>query len=181
MNCRELQDYILELTDISELSDEQKSHLSICTRCRELYETMIEIDNNLSGLTVEPMSISETVQFKEKLGSRIDRLINRVFGFYNFSVRYGVAMASLVLILFISVTPQLPNLLQYSDTTFTEYAENGVDSYSDEDIYDETYIDLMIEDFSNERGFDAGEILIGDIDSTEYNYLVNNINAGDIL
>ena len=70
------------------------------------------------------------------------------------------------------------------------YAENAVqyESYylvdngdeEDETMNDE-YIELLLYDYTQNNGFNSGELLLGDLTQDEFDYLENNFDLGDIL
>ena len=67
-----------------------------------------------------------------------------------------------------------------NDVQYESYylADDGDDE--DETMNDE-YIELLLYDYTQNNGFNSGELLLGDLTQDEFDYLENNLDMGDIL
>ncbi|MFH2036234.1 MAG: hypothetical protein ABIJ45_07525 [Candidatus Zixiibacteriota bacterium] len=182
MNCNEFKNSLDERFGDIVLTESENEHLKNCPECREYYNGTMELNNCLSGFTVESASPIEFALMNEKLDRRIDRFVNRAFGFYRFGVRYGVAISAVVLVMFVSMIPNLSQLPQnYDSSLVPQYSYFETQTVDEDATLDDDYIGLVINNYSANNGYNSSNILIGDIEEAEYEYLMENLNVGDIL
>jgi hypothetical protein len=181
MNCSEFKNNISgKLGDLF-LTEVEQRHIQDCHDCAEYYRELQLLNESLSVLKIEPISTTESAKFQYGLDNKIDNYINRAFGFYRFAVRYGVAISAVFLLMFISFIPQFSDT-EYQDNSDQVQYTYMYDEYinTDEEI-DEEYINIVIDDFSDLNGYNAGEMIIGELNDDEFEYLIENIDVGGLL
>ncbi len=183
MNCNELKDSLNERFGDIVFTDSENEHLDICSDCRAYYNSMAKMDINLSQISIEPASPVEFAQMNVKLDRRIDSFVNRAFSFYRFGIRYGVALSAFILILFVSMIPQLNQLPNnYDSSTTTQYSYYDTQTSEENETLDDEYIDLVIDNYSSNNGYNnSSDMIIGDLEEDEFEYLIENLEVGDLL
>lgn len=181
MNCSKFKNNLAEKLGELILTEAEQQHIQDCHDCADYYRELHLLEGGLSALRIEPISTTESAVFQYKLDNKIDNYINRVFGFYRFGVRYGVALSAVILLMFVSIIPQFSNMEYQDDADQAQYTYIYYEYTAGSDQIDEEYIDIVIDDFSDLNGYNAGEMIIGELDDDEFEYLIENINVGDML
>jgi len=186
MNCRELKDSLNERLGALFLEDEEKRHLQECARCREYYESLKAMEATLQDTPAASLDPNEFASMQMKLDERINRYQMRAISFYRLSLRFGTALGAFLLVAVISFWSGLDiGLKSYDETSLsmydTYYLVYDTDIVEDEQDMDDDYIDLLLYEYTNDFGFNAGDILLEDITSDEMEYLEKQLEIGDIL
>ncbi len=181
MNCTEFRNILNEKLGTNELRAIDDRHIKECPDCRQYYRELLLLSDGLSELSIRPMSTLEFAAMQGRLDRRISGYLNRAVGFYRFMVRYGIVFSTFILIFFMSVWQNIP----LKDEQFVDESNQSTSLYFDDYLeaaaIDDDYIDLVIDDFSNKFNSYSGDILIGDLEDDEYQYLLENINAEGLL
>jgi len=182
MNCEQVK-YILKMQFGEPASDDSlKEHIRNCPDCREYFEELQRLEKTMKSASFESLSATEFALVQEKLDNNINQYLNRAVGFYRLMVRYGTSLAAVCLLLFISLVSDF-NPLQETDSqydlTYQQLSYNAQDT--ENDYMDEDYIDDILFDYVQNYGYDASQLLLGELYEEEYEYLDKNLKAGDIL
>ena len=186
MNCRELKDCLNERLGALFFEDEESRHLQECARCRQYYESLKTMEATLQNSTVASLDPNEFASMQLKLDERINRYQMRAISFYRLSLRFGTALGAFLLVAVISFWSGLDIGLQSYDEASvamydTYYLVYDSDIVEEEQDMNEQYIDLLLFEYTNDFGFNAGDMLLEDITSDELEYLEKELDAGDIL
>jgi hypothetical protein len=164
------------------LDSEEKRHLEICPGCREYYDSILFLQKNLQETAFEPLSAREFTSMQDSLNKKINQFQMRTASFYKYSLRLGTALMTAVLLFLVSLWSGFDNGIMYSDQAEQVngyyYTDNG---FIDDETIDDNYLDLILDDYTIEKGFNSGESLLGELTADEFDYLENNFDMGDIL
>lgn len=181
MNCEQFKNIIDEQSGELHLPLDAEEHLKICRDCREYYRDLLAIREVLA-VTEISMTAQEAIRLDEKLENRIAAYTRRAFGFYNWFTRYGVSLAAVILLVAVSLISTIPSSTGV-DTVVTQldfidpYAVYDTESYD----LDEEYLNVMVDEYKSDYRYNSAEELIGEIDTLEFDYLMQTIDVGDIL
>ncbi len=184
MDCGRFKNKITQSVGSLILENDEKIHLEQCDQCRNLYEEYINLEKELSGLTIEPLSAVEFALMQQKIDNNINRYNRRAISFYNLFTRYGAGLVAVGFLFFVSLWSGFEYGVYYSENDgqsetyyLAEYEDEN--SSEDETINDE-YIDLLLYDYTQNNGYNSGDLLLGDLTVDEFDYLENNLDLGDI-
>jgi len=141
-----------------------------------------ELKELLSDLQTPKMTPQESVFLTSKLNNRIELFHRKATGLYNFTIRYGTAIAA-VLLLFVVSLISMPGIvsIDHGKQITENKTDTSMDEYADEMNLDENYFNAIIDSYVYDQGVYSGKQVIGEIDSEEFDYLVENIDLGGIL
>ncbi len=185
MDCGTFKNKISQSVGSLFLDVDEKIHLEQCDQCRNFYEEYVSLEKELNGLTIEPLSAVEFASMQQKLDENINRYNRRAISFYNLFTRYGAGLVAVGFLFFVSLWSGFEYGVYYSEHDIqseTYYLADYGDESSDEDetINDE-YIELLLYDYTQNNGYNSGDLLLGDLTQDEFDFLENNLDLGDIL
>jgi hypothetical protein len=184
MNCGELRKSICLKMGRLFLSQDEKSHLDSCPGCTKYYEHLVSLEKTLTVAPAPSLTKMEFSKLQSKLDSRINKYHDKALNFYRLSFKYGATMAAILLLVFASffgkykfqdIKPADTDSLLATLTIAEDFSASG------DEVIEEPYLDLVIDNYVDNYGFNTSEMLIGDLSDEELEYLKNKINAGDIL
>jgi predicted anti-sigma-YlaC factor YlaD len=201
MNCEQLKKELSHKLGMLSLTPAEKEHLGSCAGCMQFYKEMSSLEEGLK-FEPSPLTREEFAHLQESLDNKISRFQNRAFLFYRVAVRYGASLAAVLLLVFVSMLGHNGQKLRplsegdsvaalISGTSAGIIADSaGVSSLAIEnteatDTNDETlddqYLDVIIGNYVDAYGFNAGEMLLGELNIDELQILKSKMKAKDIL
>jgi len=183
MSCQKLQNKIFESFGFLDLDEEEMAHINKCESCRQVFEEL----NQLESLIDQPapqMTAVEFAQVQEKLDLQISGYRNKAFGLYNWMIRYGVSAAALFIVFAISMISSIEPIVTVDSENYATISDSYyvIDYISSDEIdLDENYYNLVADEYQENYGATSIDQLLGDINNSEYEYLIENINVGDML
>ena len=181
MNCEQFKDIVDKQSGELQLPVAAEEHLKICRDCRDYYRDLLAIREVLAAPEIS-MTAQEAIRLDEKLENRIAGYTRRAFGFYNWFTRYGVSMAAVILLVAVSLISTIPSSTGV-DTVVTQL--NFIDSYAAYDVesydLDEEYLNVLVKEYKSDYRYNSVDELIGEIDTLEFEYLMQTLDVGDIL
>jgi predicted anti-sigma-YlaC factor YlaD len=181
MNCEQFKNIFNEQSGELQLPAVAEEHLKICRDCRDYYRDLLTFREVLAVPEIS-MTAQEAIRLNEKLDYRIAGYTRRAFGFYNWFTRYGVSLAAVILLVAVSLISTIPSSTGV-DTIVTQL--DFIDSYAayDTESYDldEEYLNVLVDEYKSDYRYNSAEDLIGEIDTLEFDYLMQTIDVGDIL
>jgi predicted anti-sigma-YlaC factor YlaD len=182
MDCREIKERLQLMVGDLKPDDSIKNHLDRCPDCRKFFESLQQFEKTMQSVHLEPLSTVEFAKVQEKLDDCIGRYVNRAVGFYHLMVRYGTSLVAIFLLLFISLVSDIKVSQNGSGEDDTSYQLLALNSSNAEYNYlEEGYVEDLFNDYVQNYGPYAGQLLLGDLYEDEYEYLNKNIDVGDIL
>ncbi|MCX6826389.1 MAG: hypothetical protein NTV06_03845 [candidate division Zixibacteria bacterium] len=178
MDCQQVKRSLSEKIGALGLNLSEKEHIHICADCRIYYERLMELDKYLKCGTTPIIKETEFATIQKKLDEKIGRYQNRALYFYHLSVRYGISLTAVILLLIVSLIGKSGKDI---------YQSKPADHYDtlltliDEETIDEQYIEAVVNGYVQTYGINSGEMLIGDLTPGELEYLKSEIKAGDIF
>lgn len=191
MNCRKFKEELLLSFGGDNLPEELQRHIEECDECRREYEELRAISASLGDdLDFYPDDITAellTRQVTKKLVTPL-KVSGQRFSWYSV---VGVA-ASVVLVVGIAYfgnffnslpiyegNPRLNSLeMELLNTGRSDMTAAVDESYYE--ISDEEF-NILINDFTAGRTYEAAGQLLNDLSEDEYRYLEENFNVGDML
>jgi predicted anti-sigma-YlaC factor YlaD len=188
MNCEQVREELELSFGGTSLSDEAAEHIARCESCRAYREELAALVGGLGeddNIDLSPAEIKRTVRaVEERIGPKQQTQLVSL-GWFRPVVRLAAAAA---LILFAWGAYEVGRMqgggsvAQLGDTTS---GNNGAQTSFlqgdlDEEL-DDGFVSVLIDQYSSDYHFGAGEALIGDISEEEMEYLVENLKVGDLL
>lgn len=166
------------------LDREEKAHLESCPDCAGYYTNLDALEGRLVSHKIIPLTINEFEMLKGKLDSNIERGGNRGVNYYPTFIRYGASLAAILILVFFSFfqhlsVPEIRPLNTDSLLAAFQVADS-VQEIDSEEI-DKPYLDVVINNYVQDYGFNSSEMLIGDLSEKELEFLKSKMKAGDIL
>ncbi|MCX6828785.1 MAG: hypothetical protein NT002_05820 [candidate division Zixibacteria bacterium] len=201
MNCEQLKKELSHKLGLLSVTPAEKEHLDSCAGCMQYYEELSSLEEGLR-FQPNPLTKEEFAHLQESLENKISRFQNRAFLFYRVAVRYGASLAAVLLLVFVSMlghNSQKLRPLSEGDsvaalisgtsagiiTDSTEASNLTTESAEGTDTNDETlddqYLDVIIGNYVEAYGFNAGEMLLGELNSDELRILKSRMKTKDIL
>jgi len=185
MDCGKIKNKISLRVGSLFLDTEEKIHLEQCDQCRNLYEEFVSLEKDLNGVTIESLSAVEFASMQQKLDENINRYNKRAISFYNLFTRYGAGLVTVGFLFFVSLWSGFEYGVYYTENSdqFESYylTDNGDESSDEDETMNDEYIDLLLYDYTQNNGYNSGDLLLGDLTVDEFDYLENNLDWGDIL
>ena len=189
MNCNDCQNLILENFGSSELQFDCLEHLQSCSSCRQFHLELAPLRRRLGDDTLFHLTQSESSSFLETLSQRLDR--PHVIDIRpRFALR-RLAIAAALLLLAGAGAFRLWYATDSGSADSVAVVESGpvadsllaiaVDLPADSLDLNDHDVQILLHDFSQNRGFEATESLLNDLTDDEIKYLQKNLNKGDIL
>ncbi len=185
MDCDRFKKRISQRVGYISCDADDKNHLEQCSECQRLYDEYVSLEKDLKGLKIEPLSSTEFAMAQQKLDSKINLYQRRAVSFYSLLTRYGAGLTAVVFLFFVSLWSGFEYGVYYSENAIQSdsyyFADNGYDDSDEDETINEEYIGLLLYDYTQSNGFDAGDQLLGELTQDEFEYLENNLDLGDIL
>ncbi len=182
MNCTEIKNILALKTGVLDSDHELQAHLSDCPDCMEYYNRLKSLQANLSELPVPEISPIEFAMVQEKLDKRINSYQNRAVVFYNRAIGYGSAAAAVFLIFIVSLVTQYGVIDINELSVNNDLLENTIVVEEDEDSsLGREYFDIVLSDYLQKSSIGSSDLLIGELQADEIEYLEKNLNVGDLL
>ncbi len=185
MDCGKFKNKISQSVGSVFLDADEKIHLEQCPQCRNLYEEYVSLERDLNDLTIEPLSAVEFASMQQKLDENINRYNRRAISFYSLFTRYGAGLVAVGFLFFVSLWSGFEYGVYYtenSEQSDTYYlADNGDENSDEDETMNDDYIGLLLYDYTQNNGYNSGDLLLGDLTQDEFDYLENNLDLGDIL
>jgi len=183
MNCAEFKDSMNSKLGGLNLTQAEQAHLEQCPDCRAYYDDLKQLESSLNEIEIAPITAVEFAAVQEKLDRRITGYLSRATGLYDFMVRYGSSLAAVIMIVFVSYVSGLgPAKVDQNAVNITDsLLENTGYTVDDTQTLDDKYFNAAVDDYSIRYGSVAGDLLLDDLTTEEYEYLKNNIDVGGIL
>ncbi|RKX27653.1 MAG: hypothetical protein DRP45_00405 [Candidatus Zixiibacteriota bacterium] len=186
MNCEQVQQQLELLFGSSDLPKDILAHVEECSACRAFNDELAELGGRFQNDTGLELSEIEIERAVANVAARIEPRDER-----RLSPRWLTGLSRVAAALFIvtiSYGAYTIGQQQASDdwtsavSTGQQTGDNLVYIETDEEAQmDNELVTVLIQDFSSGRSFDAGETLLGDITVEEMEYLVENMNVGELL
>jgi len=188
MNCEQARQELELSFGGTALSDEAAEHLARCETCRAYRDELAALVGGLGqddNIDLSPAEIEHAVRAVEERISpkQQTRLVS--LGWFRPVVRLAAAAA---VVLFAWGAYEVgrmqggSSVAQFDDTTsgyngaLTSFLQGDVD-----EEMDDGFVSVLIDQYSSDYQFGAGEALIGDISEEELEYFVENFEVGDLL
>jgi hypothetical protein len=185
MECGGFKDRLSGRVGYLFLEANEREHLEQCPECRSLYEEYLKLENDLNNLAIKPLSAVEFAMVQQKLDKKINRFQRKAISFYGLFTRYGAGFVAAAFLFFVSLWSGFEYGVYYTEneTAYDSYylADNGYSESDEVETMDDEYIGLLLNDYTQNYGFNSSDLLLGDLTQDELEYLENNLNAGDIL
>jgi len=195
MNCHDCRQEVLlafGLQSESELSESVRDHVESCAECRAFFREQQELaammpaetDFHLSDeeLSASLAAVEERLD-SESTGGWITDISRRIARVPVWSRALPVA-ASIVLVFLMGVLTQKsfgPSLTVVNEVTVSSADPLYIYSDIDLDSYGDYAAEAMNWSLSSQYQTTATDQVVEDISDEEYEYLVNNLDVGDIL
>jgi len=184
MNCEQFKNnFLLKVGELSPDSEE-KAHLESCPDCAGYYDNLAALEGKLASQKINLLTADEYAALKDKLDSDIEREGNRAINHYPTYIRYGASLAAVLILVFFSFFQHLrvPEIRPLSaDSLLAALQATDSAQESDSEEIDKPYLDVVINNYVQDYGFNSSEMLIGDLSEKELEYLKSKMKAGDIL
>ncbi|MCP4703357.1 MAG: hypothetical protein GY865_02005 [candidate division Zixibacteria bacterium] len=185
MDCDRFKKRISQRVGYISCDADDKIHLEQCPECQKLYDKYISLENELKDMKIKPLDSIGFAMVQQKLDNRINLYQRRAVSFYNVLTHYGAGLVTVVFLFFVSLWSGFEYGVYYSEnsdlTNAYYFADNGYDDSDEDETINEEYIGLLLYDYTQSNGFDAGNQLLGELTADEFEYLENNLDLGDIL
>lgn len=185
MNCGDFKDKISQKIGYVFYDADEKIHLEQCSECRDLYENYVGLEKDLKSFKIKPLSSVEFAMVQQKLDLTIDRYQRRAVSLYSLLTRYGAGLMTVLFLFFVSLWSGFEYGVYYTENTVpsdTYYlADNGYEENDEDETMDDDYIGLLLYDYTQNNGFNSGDLLLGELTADEFEYLENSLDLGDIL
>ncbi len=83
------------------LDDKEKEHIAGCSECAAYYKRLVAMDEEIRSLAVPSLRATEFAVVQEKLDGRISQYQSRAGRFYRLTMRFGVGVATVALLLLV--------------------------------------------------------------------------------
>jgi predicted anti-sigma-YlaC factor YlaD len=201
MNCEQLKEKLSQELGMLSLTPVEKEHLDSCAGCMQYFKELSSLEEGLK-FEPDPLTKEEFADLQESLENKISRFQNRAFLFYRVAVRYGASLAAVILLVFVSILghnsqrlrplsdgDSAAALISINSDSLTSgstaisslIAESAEASDTSEVTLDDQYLDVIISNYIEAYGFNAGEMLLGELDNQELQILKSRMKARDIL
>lgn len=185
MKCEKIKELLLENIEISEMPDDFKKHLNECTDCREYYQELLNIRNDIFEEEDFYLSQEERERFIIELDQKIDQHeLRKVTDISPRWKTYIPVVAAVVMILGVALVSRIPNL--FNDSNQINKTENNdgfwikIDKKEVEFVNTDNFENILI-DYSSIENSINNEWMIDNVTEEEYQYLIDNFDIGEIL
>jgi len=188
MNCGQVREELELSFGGTLLSEEAAEHIARCESCRAYRRELAGLVGRLGeddNIDLSPAEIEHTVRAVEERIASKHQTKSVSLGWFRPVVRLAAAAA---VVLFAWGAYEVgrmqggTSVAQIGDTTsgyngaLTSFLQGDVD-----EELDDGFVSVLIDQYSSDYQFGAGEALIGDISEEELEYLVENFEVGDLL
>ena len=185
MKCDLIKDKLLESFGNTKLSSELRNHLNECTECRQYYQELLSITEDIGGEDNFNLTQAEREQFVAKVDEKIDQHeLRKVTDITPKWKSYVPVAAAIVMILGIALVSQLSYLFDSSDRiNITENHDSlwiNIDKTEIEFVNNDNYENVLI-DYSSIDNSVSDEWILDDVTEEEYQYLLDNFDIGEII
>lgn len=185
MNCREIQEELYLCAGVETLPADMKRHLDGCPECSQVWQELSAVLNNAGTDETYYQDRTFVTQMVTRVDTEIDLLeLSKETSIWSLWKTYVPVAAAVVLILGLSFTVNQTDWFGSSsdqaDLTSRDSLVSILNGGSAIDLTS-TDVSYLLTDFATERNQSATELLLEDLTDEEYEYLQNNLNAGEIL
>lgn len=179
MKCEQIQEQLDLLFGSEQLPEEIQQHLESCEDCRAHHQELLRLSEKLGVDEDFEPSAFDLEQAVAGVGDRIDS--QKTPSIVPVSrLRQLSRIAAALLIVGVSYTTYLIGQKQGQEPV-ARVVDTVVASNADTVEMDDYFVSMLIEDFSSDAYFGAGEILLDDLTEDELEYLTENMTVGDLL
>jgi len=182
MNCESFKKMISERFGNLYLDEMEKKHLEECSECRQHYEEYGSLEESLKQSEITPLGSVEFAMIQQTLDNNINRYQMKAISFYRLSTHYGAGAFAVLFLFFVSLWSGFQYGVYYTESTQPAESYYLADNeYDESEEYDQQYIELLLNDYTKNNGFNSGDLLLDELTADEMEYLQNNLEVGDIL
>lgn len=188
MNCEQARELVDLHFGLDHIPDELQTHLAECESCRSYHEEMTALAAGLESDTDSPFSVEDFDRATAVVVERIDRQSTVASGPSGW-LRPLLRVAAVLMVVGLSYSSYRmgveSNLDADLDTLQT--AESDVDQltvlleYDTDEELDEGMIGMLIDDYCTDASYEATTTLLDDISEEELEYLMENLEVGELL
>jgi len=179
MNCAQVQEQLELFFGSEKLPEDIGEHLRNCETCRSHWEELQRLSARLGEDADFEPSPSDLQRAIAGVGDRIKPdeapSITPVSRLRQFS-----RIAAVLLIVGVAYTTYLIGRKQ-APSTVAVVTDTVVTTAADSAEMDDYFVSILIQDFSSDGYFEAGELLLDDLTEEELEYLTEHMTVGDLL
>ena len=186
MNCKDIQDTLLENFGVFDISEDIKNHLRECESCRAYYSELENLHKRMGTDNTFKLDEHQITNITEQINEKIDTLEVEKETKATPMWKYFVPVAAgLVLVLGLALVGNLIHWFEngnglamnddYTDSVMVVISQTDLEDYSGIEI------DNILTEYSSQDDVVGEVLLIDDLTEEEYQYLEANLNIGDIL
>lgn len=179
MKCEQIKEQLDLLFGSNELPEEIEQHLESCEDCRAYHQELRRLSEKLGGdADFEPSAFDlekAVAGVEDRIDSQETPSIVPVS-----RLRQLSRVAAVLLIVGVSYTTYLIGQKQGQEPV-AKVVDTVLTYTADTAEMDDYFVNMLIEDFSSDAYFGAGEMLLDDLTEEELEYLTENMTVGDLL
>ncbi len=190
MNCKQYQDeLLLSFPDI--ISDAQVlTHLESCEDCKKFYQSLGSLSSQLG---TDDDFVPQDIDVKMFVSGVIKEIDSTPKTILTSTTWFRTLAAAAAIVMMFGVSSVYKTFIEndsVTDITYADAMNNYIIAYNsdyadvtdeDEDQLDDELAGILLDDFSELRGFEAGELLLDGIDEQELKYLEENFDVMELL
>ena len=180
MNCEQIQNELFDYLGQAVLPTHLARHLEDCPSCQQLWDELHTLSEHIGNDGLFYPAEHEVAQLAAQIDSAISSKEQLQPRSWRTLLNYLVPIAAALLIL-LGIARIGSKIQTWDETQPTENILYTLSGEASADELDEGTISLLLEDFSSYDEISSSELLLDDLSDEEMEYLVKNMDIGELL